>query len=77
MQRAKEIKVIKRADRRPAQAPPAQQRVAHAGDSGAGGRDAVTVVNGWVRELRQRKGAEAARGFESLFRDAAAPATQG
>jgi hypothetical protein len=77
MQSDKGIKVIKRADRRQAQAPPTQQRVACAGDSGAGGRDAVTVVNGWVRELRQRKVAEATRGFESLFRDAAAPAIQG
>ncbi|MGH9901298.1 MAG: hypothetical protein ACRD68_05595 [Pyrinomonadaceae bacterium] len=34
-------------------------------------RDAAATVARWVGELRRRKGAEAARAFESLFREAA------
>ena len=67
MQSGKEIKVIKRARRRQAQATLSQQGAALAGDKGESGRDAVTVVTGWVRELRRRKVEEATHGFESLF----------
>ena len=74
MQSGKEIKVIKRAERRQAQATLSQKGAALAGDKGESGRDAITVVTGWVRELRQKKVAEATRGFESLFHTAAASA---
>ena len=71
MQTGKEIKIVRRAERRQAQSTPPREGVARAGDSGEGRRDAGAVVAGWVRELRRKKVAEAARGFESLFGRAA------
>lgn len=38
--------------------------------------DAVTIVTGWVHELRRQKLAEATRGFESLFSRPATDATR-
>ena len=68
----KQIKIIKRAARHGPQAVLAEKGSVIARDSGKmAQRDAVTVITGWVRELRQKKVAEAARGFESLFRTAA------
>ena len=68
----KQIKIIKRAERHGPQAVLAEKGRAVAHDSGGmAQRDAITVVTGWVRELRQKKVAEATRGFESLFRTAA------
>ncbi len=67
MRSGRAIKVIKRGERRQAQATPSQKGAALAGDKGESGRDAVTVVTGWIGELRGKKVAEAARGFGSLF----------
>ena len=77
MQSGKEIKVIKRAERRAAKATLSQRGAALAGDKGESGRDAVTVVTGWIGELRQKKVAEATRGFESLFSNGTVSAAQG
>jgi hypothetical protein len=33
-------------------------------------RDAVTIVTGWIRELRRKKAQEAAHGFQGLFGNA-------
>lgn len=77
MQSGREIKVIKCVERRAAKAPLSQKGAAEACDLGESGRDAVTVVTGWIRELRRKKVAEATRGFESLFSKRAANATQG
>lgn len=66
------IKVIKREER--LDTPPAlpEKRSGSVGNPPDDGkRDAVTVVAGWVRELRQKKIAETALGFEGLFRKAA------
>lgn len=71
MQSGKEIKVIKRAERSQAQAKLSEKGEAFAGDSGEGRREAGAVVTGWIRELRRKKVAEAAHGFESLFGKAA------
>ena len=66
------IKVIKRAERRDSQGALPEGSGKAANNSGKlPERGAAAVVTGWVRELRQKKVAEAARGFESLFRTAA------
>ena len=68
----KQIKIVKRAERHDPQAVRAEKGRASAHDSGGmAQRDAVTVGTGWVRALRQKRVAEAARGFESLFDKAA------
>jgi hypothetical protein len=68
----KQIKIIKRAERHTSQAALADKSRAIARNSGVmARRDAVTVVTEWVRELRRKKVAEATRGFESLFHEAA------
>jgi hypothetical protein len=64
MPKRQEIKVIKRAERRAAEATLSQNGAALVSNKGESGRDAVTVVTGWIRELRQRKVAEATRRFE-------------
>ena len=72
----KRIRIIKRTERHERQAAPAEKGRAHTRNSTDGAkREAVTVVAGWVRELRLKKVAEAARGFESLFSQTAAGAT--
>jgi hypothetical protein len=69
---SKQIKIVKRTERRDAQAALTEKRRAIAHNSNDGvKRNAVAVVTGWVRELRQKKVEEVARGFESLFRTAA------
>jgi len=74
----KRVKVIKRAARREAPAAGTEKGGARAGNSGAGARrETVTVVAGWVRDLRRKKVEEAARGFESLFGEAAHAAPRG
>jgi hypothetical protein len=71
------IKIVKRLERHERQTSPAQKSSAHIRNSAdAAKRDAVTIVTGWVRELRGKKVAEAARGFESLFSQSAASATR-
>jgi hypothetical protein len=78
MATGKQIKIIKRAERHDPQAALAEKGRANAHNSGRmAKRDAVTVVTGWVRELRRKKVAEATRGFESLFSERTASATQG
>ena len=72
------VKVIKREVRREAPAARTEKGSAVAGVSAAGARrETVTVVEGWVRDLRRRKDVEAARGFESLFGGAAHAAPRG
>ena len=74
----KRVKVIKRAGRREAPAARTEKGAARAVGSVAGARrEAATVVEGWVRDLRRRKVEEAARGFESLFGGAAHAAPRG
>jgi hypothetical protein len=74
----KRVKVIKRAGRREAPAARTEKGSAVAGVSGAGARrETVTVVEGWVRDLRRKKVEEEARGFESLFGGAAQAAPRG
>ena len=74
----KQVKVIKRAERHKTPATNSDQRRPGARNSGEMvKRDTVTVVTGWVRELRRKKVAEATRGFESLFSNAAVSTTQG
>ncbi|HEY0545471.1 MAG TPA: hypothetical protein VGC91_08860 [Pyrinomonadaceae bacterium] len=68
----KRIKVIKRTERQDTQAAlteKGRERVQNSNDETK--REAVTVVTGWVRELRRKKVAEATHGFESLFHEAA------
>ncbi len=61
----KQIKIIKQAERNN---PPADKRStrvhSHLEETK---RDAVTIVTGWIKELRRKKDEEAAHGFESLF----------
>ncbi|OLE55459.1 MAG: hypothetical protein AUG51_03085 [Acidobacteria bacterium 13_1_20CM_3_53_8] len=67
----KQIKIIKRAERHTTQAALADEsRASPDGSVVIARSDAVTIVTGWVRELRQKKVAEATRGFESLFQEA-------
>ena len=72
MQSGKEIKVIKRAEAHERHSALSEATVEGVQNSGElPKRDAVTVVNEWVRELRHRKAEEATRRFESLFQEAA------
>ena len=74
----KRIRIVKRTERHEHQAAQTKKGRAHTQNSTDGAkRDAVTVVAGWVRELRLKKVAEAGRGFESLFNQTAAGATRG
>ena len=74
----KRIRIIKRTERQERQAAQTEKGRAHTQNSTGGAkRNAVTVVAGWVRELRLKKVAEAGRGFESLFNQTAADATRG
>ncbi len=78
MVKEKPIRVIKRTERQESQAARKERGRAHTRNSTDGAkRDAITVVAGWVRELRLKKVAEAGRGFESLFNQTAAGATRG
>lgn len=68
------IKVIKRDERHARSV-----QTAHSGEKqgaaenhvAAAKTNAATMVTMWVRELRQRKGEDARRGFKSLFPKAA------
>lgn len=74
----KRVRIIKRAERHERQEAPTEKSRAHTRNAtDEAKRDAVNVVAGWVRELRFKKVAEAARGFESLFNQTAAGATRG
>lgn len=74
----KRIRIIKRTERRVSQAAQTEMGRAYTQNATDGAKpDAVTVVAGWVRELRLKKVAEAGRGFESLFNQTAAGATRG
>ena len=74
----KRIRIIKRTERQERQAAQTQRGGAHTQHSTDGAkRDAITVVAGWVQELRLKKVAEAGRGFESLFNRTAAGAPRG
>lgn len=67
----KQIKIIKRAERRDPQAAPSEKGRAVAQNAGGrAGWDAVAVVTGWVRELRRKKVEEAAHGFKGLIKRA-------
>ncbi len=66
----KQIKIIKRTERRSDTAEKGGTHIRNAASEAK--REVVTVVAGWVRELRQRKAAETTRGFESLFSQSAA-----
>lgn len=69
----KQIKIIKRAeqhhDTQTALSERSKSSVQRSDEMAK--RDAVTVVTEWIREWRQKKAAEATRGFESLFDKAA------
>ena len=68
----KQIKIIKRAARHGPLDDLAEKGKATTQDSGGRAqRDAFMVVTGWVRELRQKRGEEAALGFKRLFGNAA------
>lgn len=74
----KRFRIIKRTERQESQAAQTEKAKAYTRNSTDGAkREAVTVVDGWVRELRLKRVAEAARGFESLFSQTAAGATRG
>ena len=68
MLNGKQVKVIKRTERDDAQAVGLDKRRTsvrnHLDETK---RDAVTIVIGWVGELRRKKAQEAAHGFQSLF----------
>ena len=68
----KQVRIVKRAAHRDSQGPLSDESGKTANNSGKlPERDVVAVVTGWVRELREKKVAEATRGFESLFSNAA------
>ena len=74
----KRIRIIKRTERQESQAAQTAKSRAYTRNSTDGAkREAITIVAGWVRELRLKKVAEAGRGFESLFNQTAAGATRG
>lgn len=74
----KRIRIIKRTERQESQAAKTAKGRAYTRNSTGGAkREAITVVAGWVRELRLKKVAEAGRGFESLFNQTAGGATRG
>ena len=64
----KQVKIIKRTERDHAQAVGLDKRRTsvrnHLEETK---RDAVTIVMGWVSELRRKKAQEAAQRFQSLF----------
>ena len=64
----KQIRVIKRAEHslsRPRYPDQRRRRLPYSLKETR--RDAVTIVTGWVSELRKRKAKELAHGFQSLF----------
>jgi hypothetical protein len=63
----KQIKIVKRAERAEQDQPGATANK----PAGAAHRDGVTVIAEWVRELREKKPENAARGLKSLFPNAA------
>ena len=72
----KRIKIIKRSERHELQVALTEKSRAHIRNSADEAKhDPVTVITGWVRELRRKKVVEAGRGFESLFGQSAASAT--
>jgi hypothetical protein len=74
----KRIRIIRRSERHERRTAPAEKGGARTLYPAArANRDAVSVVNGWVSELRRRKVAEEGRGFESLFKQPAVGTTPG
>lgn len=72
MNNGKQIKIVKRAERHETQTAHLEKTRTSARNSGEMAKqDAVTVVKGWVHELRQKKITETALAFESLFGKAA------
>lgn len=67
MSTEKRIRIIKRTGRPELHVAATGIRTERVRDSEGLKRDAVTVVTGWISELRRKKVAEAAHGFESLF----------
>jgi hypothetical protein len=64
----KQIKIIKHAERNASQAVDLDERQTNVRNHlEETKRDAVTIVTGWVSELRRRKAQEAAHGFQGLF----------
>ena len=64
----KQIKIIKRTERDDSQAVGSFKRASSARSHLKNTkRDAVTVVEGWISELRGKKSEEATHGFEGLF----------
>lgn len=75
MANGRQIRIIKHSERNERPATLTKKSEARIRNSADGvKRDAVTIVSGWVQELRRKKLAEATRGFESLFSQ---PATDG
>jgi len=67
----KQIKIIKRAERDESQAVGSVKRPTSTRSHRENKkRDAVTVVKGWISELRGKKSEEATHGFEGLFGNA-------
>ncbi len=67
----KQIKIIKRAERDESQTVGSVKRPTSArGHRENTKRDAVTVVNRWIRELHGKKSEEATHGFAELFGNA-------
>ena len=72
MLNGKHIKIINRTERGDSQAVVLYERpTTLRDDREKTKRDAVTIVMGWVSELRRRKSEEATNGFDSLFGSAA------
>ncbi|MFL6208548.1 MAG: hypothetical protein ACJ74W_06830 [Pyrinomonadaceae bacterium] len=70
---SKQIRIVKRAARHgPLDVRSEENRTTAHNPDVMAQRAAVTIVTGWVRELRQQKVAEATRGFDSLFGKASA-----
>jgi hypothetical protein len=64
----KQIKIIKHVNRNDSQAVGLDKKPASVRDHlEETKRDGVTIVTGWVRELRRKKAQESAHGFQSLF----------
>ncbi|HWO02123.1 MAG TPA: hypothetical protein VNS63_22950 [Blastocatellia bacterium] len=59
----KQIKIVKRAQRRDSHAIDSSEKAT----SEETKRDALTIVTEWVSELRRKKARETAHGFQSLF----------
>ena len=71
MVNAKQIKIIKRAERSDShEVGVDKRRTSVRNHLEETKRDAVTIVTGWIRELRRKKAQDAANGFQGLFGNA-------